>query len=129
MAHGHIVRRVRKTAFTGRRRLRLPFGRLRLRLLRAHVIMDSVKGPASRDFDVLVVGAGPAGAATAYWLASRGRRVLAVERKRFPREKTCGDGLTPRAVRQLHDLGLADRLATFQRFDGLRAMGHGTTLE
>ncbi len=78
---------------------------------------------------MLVVGAGPAGAAAAYWLATRGRRVLAVERKRFPREKTCGDGLTPRAVRQLHDLGLADRLQTFQRVDGLRAMGHGTTLE
>ena len=86
-------------------------------------------GRPSPDYDVLVVGAGPAGAAAAYWLAKRGRRVLAVERKRFPREKTCGDGLTPRAVRQLHDLGLADRLETFQRFDGLRAVGHGTTLE
>jgi geranylgeranyl reductase family protein len=81
------------------------------------------------QFDVLVVGGGPSGAAAAYWLASRGRRVVVVEKKRFPREKTCGDGLTPRAVRQLHDMGLADRLAGFQRFDGLRSIGHGITLE
>jgi geranylgeranyl reductase family protein len=80
-------------------------------------------------YDVLVIGAGPSGAAAAYWLATRGRRVLVVERKHFPRDKTCGDGLTPRAVRQLHDMGLADRLADFQRFDGLRSIGHGITLE
>ena len=81
------------------------------------------------SYDVLIVGAGPAGATAAYWLASRGHRVLAVEKKRFPREKTCGDGLTPRAVRQLHDMGLADRLRDFQRFDGLRSIAHGVTLE
>jgi geranylgeranyl reductase family protein len=79
--------------------------------------------------DVLVIGAGPSGAAAAFWLASRGRRVVMVEKKRFPREKTCGDGLTPRAVRQLHDIGLADRLRDYQRFDGLRSIGHGVTLE
>ena len=83
----------------------------------------------SEPYDVLIVGAGPAGAAAAYWLAQRGRRVIAVEKKRFPREKTCGDGLTPRAVRQLHDLGLAERLEGSQRFDGLRSIGHGVTLE
>ena len=65
----------------------------------------------------------------AYWLAERGHRVLVVEKKRFPREKTCGDGLTPRAVRQLHDMGLADPLAEFQRYDGLRSIAHGITLE
>jgi geranylgeranyl reductase family protein len=81
------------------------------------------------DFDVLVVGAGPSGAAASYWLAARGHRVLAIEKKRFPREKTCGDGLTPRAVRQLQDMGLADRLEGFQRFDGLRSIAHGITLE
>jgi flavin-dependent dehydrogenase len=76
----------------------------------------------SNSFDVLVVGAGPCGASAAYWLAERGRRVLVVEKKRFPREKTCGDGLTPRAVRQLHDMGLAEPLAEFQRFGGVRYM-------
>jgi geranylgeranyl reductase family protein len=81
------------------------------------------------DFDVLVVGAGPSGAAAAYWLAERGHRVVVVEKKRFPRDKTCGDGLTPRAVRQLHDMGLADALGQYQRYDGLRANAHGITLE
>ena len=81
------------------------------------------------SYDVLVVGGGPAGAAAAYWLAERGRRVLVVESKRFPREKTCGDGLTPRAVRQLHDLGLAEPLAEYLRYDGLRSIAHGVTLE
>ena len=83
----------------------------------------------SPRFDALVVGAGPAGAAAAYWLAERGHRVLVVEKKRFPREKTCGDGLTPRAVRQLHDMGLAEPLAEFQRYEGLRSIAHGITLE
>jgi geranylgeranyl reductase family protein len=55
--------------------------------------------------------------------------VCIVERKSFPREKTCGDGLTPRAVRQLTDMGLTDQLAQFHRFDGLRATAHGRSLE
>jgi len=80
-------------------------------------------------YDVLVVGAGPAGAAAACWLAEAGHRVLVVERKRFPREKTCGDGLTPRAVRQLEDLGLAGGLSQYLRFGGLRSIAHGVTLE
>jgi len=83
----------------------------------------------SDRYDVLVVGGGPSGAAAAYWLAQQGRRVLVVEKKRFPREKTCGDGLTPRAVRELHDMGLADPLADYQRYDGLRSIAHGVTLE
>ena len=66
--------------------------------------------------DVLVVGAGPAGAAAAYWLAEAGHSVVAVEKKRFPREKTCGDGLTPRAVRQLIDMGLGSPLEDFHRY-------------
>ncbi len=80
-------------------------------------------------FDVLVVGGGPAGAATGYWLARSGHRVCIVERKTFPREKTCGDGLTPRAVRQLLDMGLGDELSQFHRFEGLRATAHGRSLE
>ncbi len=83
----------------------------------------------SHRYDVLVVGAGPSGAAAAYWLAGRGHDVLVVEKKVFPREKTCGDGLTPRAVRELYDMGLADELAGAQRFDGLRSHAHGITLE
>jgi len=79
--------------------------------------------------DVLVIGGGPAGAASAYWLAEAGHDVVCVERKRFPRDKTCGDGLTPRAVKQLADMGLYDRLTDFHRFDGLRAVAHDITIE
>jgi geranylgeranyl reductase family protein len=85
---------------------------------------------AAPRHDVLVVGGGPAGAATGYWLARAGRDVCVVERKTFPREKTCGDGLTPRAVKQLRDMGLEERIARdHPRHDGLRALAHGVTLE
>ncbi|MEO6121095.1 MAG: geranylgeranyl reductase family protein [Acidimicrobiales bacterium] len=79
--------------------------------------------------DVLVVGGGPSGAACAYWLAEAGHDVLVVEKKRYPREKTCGDGLTPRSVRQLEDMGLGPELANHHRFDGLRSIAFGRTLE
>ena len=79
--------------------------------------------------DVLVVGGGPAGSAAAYWLAEAGHDVLVVEKKTFPRDKTCGDGLTPRAVRQIQDMGLEHRIADFHRYDGLRAVAHGVSLE
>jgi geranylgeranyl reductase family protein len=52
-------------------------------------------------FDVLIVGAGPAGSTTAYRLAVAGARVLIVDKARFPRDKPCGGGLTGRAVRQI----------------------------
>ena len=79
--------------------------------------------------DVLVVGGGPSGAACAYWLAEAGHDVLVVEKKSYPREKTCGDGLTPRAVRQLEDMGLGGVLAGHHRFGGLRSIAFGKTLE
>ncbi len=79
--------------------------------------------------DVLVIGGGPSGAATAYWLAKAGHDVVFVEKKTFPREKTCGDGLTPRAVKQLQDMGLEPQLEQFHRYDGLRAVAHGISLE
>lgn len=79
--------------------------------------------------DVLVIGAGPAGSSAAYWLAEAGHEVTVVERKTFPRDKTCGDGLTPRAVRAVEDMGLGHRLDDFHRYDGLRAVAHGITLE
>jgi geranylgeranyl reductase family protein len=88
-----------------------------------------VTPPAGRRYDVAVVGGGPSGAACAHWLADRGHDVVIVEKKRFPREKTCGDGLTPRAVKQLDDMGLGSALAEHHRFDGLRSIAFGQTLE
>jgi flavin-dependent dehydrogenase len=79
--------------------------------------------------DVLVVGGGPAGSSCAYWLADAGWDVAVVEKKQFPREKTCGDGLTPRAVRQLADMGLEDALEAGHRYWGLRSCGWGQVLE
>jgi geranylgeranyl reductase family protein len=80
--------------------------------------------------DVLIIGGGPAGSSCAYWLADAGWDVAVVERKRFPREKTCGDGLTPRAVRQLADMGLEDTIRDGgHRYRGLRAQGFGRTIE
>ena len=59
-----------------------------------------------RQADVIVVGAGPAGSSAAYHLAVAGADVLLLEKSAFPRDKICGDGLTPRAVRQLIGMGL-----------------------
>ncbi len=75
----------------------------------------------SKTYDLLAIGAGPAGAAAAYWAAKRGADVVAVEKQTFPREKTCGDGLTPRAIKELTDMGLADSLSQCHRHVGLRS--------
>lgn len=71
--------------------------------------------------DVLVVGGGPGGSAAAYWLARAGRSVMLVEKKEYPREKTCGDGLTPRSIHQLLDMGFDFEVPEFHRVRGLRA--------
>jgi geranylgeranyl reductase family protein len=74
---------------------------------------------------VLVVGAGPAGSTVAHHLARRGLDVLMVDRATFPREKVCGDGLTPRAVGALLDLGVDPWGDGFHRVDVVRAHGPG----
>lgn len=78
--------------------------------------------------DVLVVGAGPAGSAAAAWAARQGLDVLLTDAAVFPRDKTCGDGLTPRAVAELEKLGLGDWLRAHTVNQGLRAHGFGQTL-
>lgn len=55
---------------------------------------------------VAVVGAGPAGSAAAFVTASHGLRTILIDRARFPREKVCGEGCTPRAVQNLARLGM-----------------------
>lgn len=79
--------------------------------------------------DVLVVGGGPAGASAAWWLAEHGHHVVVVERRLPPRDKTCGDALTPRALAHLHEMGLADELAQRHRHTGVRLVAEGRELE
>jgi geranylgeranyl reductase family protein len=78
---------------------------------------------------VLVVGGGPGGASAAFWLAKRGVDVTMVEKKRYPREKACGDGLTPRAVRQLVDMGFDFDRPDVHRVVGLRSYAGDVMLE
>lgn len=79
--------------------------------------------------DVLIVGAGPAGSTAAYHLARHGIDVTVVDKARFPREKVCGDGLTPRAIVQLEKLGVDTEDPRFERHEGLRIYSRKTVLE
>jgi geranylgeranyl reductase family protein len=82
------------------------------------------------DADVIVVGAGPSGSAAAYWLATAGLDVLLLEKTSFPREKVCGDGLTPRGTRALVDMGIdVSEEAGWLHNKGLRVIGGGLRLE
>ena len=84
---------------------------------------------SASEADVIVVGAGPAGSATAFHLAQAGLDVLLLEKTVFPREKVCGDGLTPRATKQLIKLGVDFDAPGWIRNKGLRIIGGGVRLE
>nr|WP_242516734.1 geranylgeranyl reductase family protein [Corynebacterium mendelii] len=77
------------------------------------------------DPEILVIGCGPAGSAAAALAADRGYAVLAVDAAVFPRDKTCGDGLTPRAMAQLGKLGVGDAIGDGYRSNGLKLHGFG----
>ena len=82
------------------------------------------------EADVIVVGAGPGGSSTAYHLASTGLDVLLLEKAAFPRDKVCGDGLTPRSVKSLVAMGIdTTPEAGWIRNRGLRIVGGGMQLE
>src|SRR5258705_10906252 len=77
----------------------------------------------------MVVGAGPGGSAAAFHLARHGLAVELLEKAEFPREKVCGDGLTPRAVKQLVNMGVDTGADGWVRNKGLRVIGGGMRLE
>ena len=83
--------------------------------------------------DAVVVGAGPAGSAAAAFLADAGHDVVLIDKDAFPRDKVCGDGLTPRAVKALRSLGLEEEaeghLPGWDRQEGLRMYGGGVVLD
>ncbi len=80
------------------------------------------------DAEVLVVGAGPAGSSAAYHLARLNRRVRLLDSARFPRDKSCGDGLTRSATRLLAEMGVLEQFAGAQKVMGTRVFmkGRGT---
>jgi menaquinone-9 beta-reductase len=85
---------------------------------------------AADTADVIVVGAGPAGSSVGYYLASAGLDVLVLEKTNFPREKVCGDGLTPRAVKALTAMGVPIGEGDgWLRNKGLRIIGGGGRIE
>ncbi len=91
---------------------------------------DTRPAVPTAEADVIVVGAGPGGSATAYWLAQAGLDVLLIEKATFPRDKVCGDGFTPRGVKPLIDMGIdTGPGAGWIRHRGLRVYGGGHRLE
>jgi menaquinone-9 beta-reductase len=90
--------------------------------------MTQSPGP-DRQADVIIVGAGPGGSTAASYLASAGVDVLLLEKTAFPREKVCGDGLTPRGVRSLVRLGVDLDSPGWIKNRGLRIIGGGHRLE
>ena len=92
--------------------------------------VSSGKALSSDTADVIVVGAGPAGSAAAYHLATAGLDVLLLEKTSFPREKVCGDGLTPRAVKALTAMGIPVEPGNGWLLNkGLRIIGGGGRIE
>ncbi|HEY2641342.1 MAG TPA: geranylgeranyl reductase family protein [Streptosporangiaceae bacterium] len=78
----------------------------------------------------MIVGGGPAGSAAAYYLASAGVDVMVLEKTSYPREKVCGDGLTPRAVKALTGMGVPiGEDDGWLRNKGLRIIGGGGRIE
>ena len=95
----------------------------------AQASTTSVRADSADTADVIVVGAGPAGSAAAYHLATAGLDVLMLEKTTFPREKVCGDGLTPRAVKALTAMGISTEGDGWLRNKGLRIIGGGGRIE
>ena len=69
-------------------------------------MIDMSSMPSSKQYDVIIAGAGPAGSTCAMFLAKKGIKVLLLDRASFPRDKTCGDAISGKSARVLKELGL-----------------------
>lgn len=72
----------------------------------------------TRRYDLAIAGGGPAGAAAAWQAVRTGAKVVVLDKAVFPRDKPCGDGLTPRATSYLQKMGLGNEIAKFHRING-----------
>ncbi|MGG9960479.1 geranylgeranyl reductase family protein [Ferruginibacter sp. SUN106] len=70
--------------------------------------MITIKAIQKYDCDVLIAGGGPAGSGLAYHLAKAGLKVIVAEAEKFPRDKVCGDGVSPIALKELHAMGITN---------------------
>lgn len=84
--------------------------------------MLTIKPKIDYDCDVLISGGGPAGSALAFHLAKKGIRVIVVEAEKFPRDKVCGDGISPIALAELHKMGIT-KTRKFARANEVKRVG------
>ena len=75
---------------------------------------------SQKKFDVIIVGGGPSGSSSAIYLSKAGKNVLLLDRATFPRDKTCGDGISGKSVRVLRELGVLEK---FENIDHLKMYG------
>ena len=90
------------------------------------IVLMSEQIDSQTYVEVAIIGAGPSGAAAAIHAARAGYDTLLIDSATFPRDKTCGDGLTPRAMHQLDELGLAVNASYRNR--GLKLHGYGGSI-
>ena len=62
------------------------------------------------NFDVVIVGAGPAGSSAGIRLANAGRKVLLIDKAKFPRDKLCGEFVSPECLDHFEELGVSEDL-------------------
>lgn len=74
------------------------------------------------DCDILISGGGPAGSALAWHLAKQGLKIIVAEAEKFPRDKVCGDAVSPIAIKELHDMGIT-RMSVFKKANEITKVG------
>ncbi|MGB5943668.1 MAG: geranylgeranyl reductase family protein [Leeuwenhoekiella sp.] len=84
--------------------------------------MVQIKPKVNYDCDVLIVGGGPAGSGLAHHLAKAGIKTVVIEADKFPRDKVCGDGVSPIALRELHAMGIT-KTKTFIKANAINQVG------